>query len=44
MVSSWFQDIINILKLKVLLEEDVTDTGRKSLVRQFNNEDITAKL
>lgn len=44
MVSSWFQDILNILKLKVLLEEDVTDTGRKNLVRQFNNEDITAKL
>lgn len=44
MVSSWFQDILNILKLKVLLEEDVTDTGRKNFVRQFNNEDITAKL
>ena len=44
MVSTWFQDILNILKLQVLLEEDITGAGRKNLVRQFNNEDITAKL
>ena len=44
MVSPSFQDVLNILKLKVLLEEDITDTGRKNLVRQFNYEGITAKL
>ena len=43
MVSPWFQDIVNILKLKVLLEENITDTRLKKLVRQFINEDITAK-